>query len=428
MSSEESSSASVDPSDTLPASAQRDRVGFAAYRDLPRTAGWAYLAATSLGRLPLSMVPLAILTLASAATGSIAVGGIAAAAAAVGEAAGAPLAGAITDRRGQRPVLLIGVVLHVAALLAFCAAAGSAPDTLTVLLAALAGLALPQVGPLSRARWLVIAPRHQHVAFAFEGVVDEVVYIVGPALVGLIAVTTGAASAVVASGALVAVFVTWFAVHPSHRLVPRRRARARSGRFEGAPASAARARLLIGVAFAGALAMGIFFGGSQTGLTSFADEQGISGAGPLLYAVMAVGSAVTTLAMVAVPARIGPWIRWTVAGAGLTAGSLLLLFAEHTGTVVVAGLVAGAFQGPLLLTMFSVSGSVTEEGRGGIVMTFTASGIVLGLAVGTTVAGLLAERFGSGGAFAVVVAVAAVQLLLGAGMQLATAQRRASRA
>ena len=42
-------------------------VGIRSYRALPRIAGWDYLVATSLGRLPLSMVPLAVLTLVVAA-------------------------------------------------------------------------------------------------------------------------------------------------------------------------------------------------------------------------------------------------------------------------------------------------------------------------------------------------------------------------
>ncbi|MGB4777621.1 MFS transporter [Microbacterium sp.] len=409
---------------TVPAPAPAPATGLGGYRALPRTAGWSYLAATAFGRLPLSMVPLAILTLATLASGSIAVGGAAAAAAALGETVGAPLAGALADRYGQRPVLLAGVVLHLASLLGFCVAAGSAPDIVTVLLAGVAGFTLPQVGPLSRARWLVIAPEHRQVAFAFEGVVDEAVYIAGPALVGIVAVASGPVTAVVISVALVAVFVTWFAVHPSQRRMPRRARNAKRDTEVALPPLGRRARLLIAVAFTGTLAMGVFFGASQTGLTAFAEEVGIPGAGPLLYAVMAVGSAATTIAMVLVPARIGPWIRWLVSGVGMAGGALLMLTAHDTVTMIAASVVAGAFQGPLMLTVFGVSGSVAREGRGGVVMTLTASGVVLGLAVGSVIAALLAESFGSAGAFVVVLAVAVLQAVLGAVMQFATKRRR----
>lgn len=389
-----------------------DRVGFAAYRVLPRVAGWGYLAATSLGRLPLSMVPLAILTLASTATGSIAVGGLAASAAALGEAIGGPASGALADRIGQRPVLLVGVVLHLAVLLSFALSAGVTPDAATIVLAGLAGLSLPQVGALSRARWLSMAPAEVSTAFAFEGVVDEIVYIIGPALVGIVAVAISPQIALLTAGALVAVFVTQFAVHRSHRTVPRRAARDERDTRPGVSRST-RQGALIAVVFVGMLSMGVFFGSSQTGLTAFASEQGIPGAGALLYAAMAVGSAVTTLSMVLLPERIGTWTRWSLAGAGMTMGGMLMLFAPNVPLVVAASLIAGAFQGPLLLTVFGVAGSLAERGRAGILMTFTASGVVLGLGVGTALAGVLAEVFGAPGAFAAVVGASALLLVIG---------------
>ncbi len=366
----------------------------------------------------MSMVPLAILTLATTATGSIAIGGVAASAAALGEAVGGPTGGALADRWGQRSVLLAGVLLHVASLTGFALSAGRLADALTVGLAGLTGLTLPQVGALSRARWLAIAPGRISAAFAFEGVVDEVVYIIGPALVGLVAVGVSPLTATIGSGVLVAIFVTWFATHSSHRQVPRRRPGTRSS-SEPMPWPD---RALIGVAFVGMLLMGTFFGGCQTGLTDFARAAGIPSAGPLLYAAMAVGSAATTLAMVAVPDRVGPWSRWFLAGAGQTAGAVLMLFAPDVPMIVAAGLIAGMFQGPLLLTIFSVAGSVTRTGRSGITMTLTASGVVLGLATGAAVAGLLADRYGAPGAFAVVIAASAILTLLGGTMVVRSRQ------
>ncbi|MFT4212428.1 MAG: MFS transporter [Microbacterium sp.] len=403
------------------------RAGLSAYRALPRIAGWGYLVATSLGRLPMSMVPLAVLTLTTSATGSLAVGGFASAAAALGEAVGAPASGGLADRWGQRPVLLAGVVVHLAVLLVFTLGVGAIPDTATVALAGVAGLTLPQVGALSRARWLALAPDDTAAAFAFEGVVDEVVYIIGPALVGLLAVAFDPRVAMLIAGVLIAVFVTQFAVHRTHRAVPRRGRIAAGGLPDAVTPGTGRRTALIALTFTGMVSMGVFFGGSQTALTAFAAEMGVPDAGALLYAVMAVGSAATTLSMVLVPERIGPWTRWILAGIGMLCGAVLMTTAGGVLGVVLAGVVAGAFQGPLLLTIFRISGSIAEHGRGGITMTLTASGVVLGLALGAAIAGPLAEIRGSEGGFAVVIAATLVLLLLGVVAAAAGRVRRQAR-
>ena len=392
------------------------RSALAAYRVLPARAGWGYLIATSLGRLPLSMMPLAILTLATASTGSIALAGVAAAAAALGEAVGAPTSGALTDRFGQRPVLLTGVVLNVVFAVAFVATIAEAPDALIIALAGVTGLSLPQVGPLSRVRWMAMSRDDLSAAFAFEGVTDEVVYIVGPALVGILAVTVSPEVALLAAAGLIAVFVTQFALHPSARFTVRRDAAADASADTALPLSTTARRAIGALVLGGMLAMGTFFGASQAGLTSFALANGLGDSGSLLYAVMAVGSAATTVAMVALPDHIGFPTRWVIAGAGMALGAVGMMLAPNVWILLVWAIIAGAFQGPALLTIFSVAGSIAQPGRAGILMTLTGSGVVMGVAVGTSLGGALAAEGGSTAAFGLVVAAAAVLAALGIGV------------
>ncbi|GMM96515.1 MULTISPECIES: MFS transporter [Microbacterium] len=402
------------------------RSALAAYRTLPARAGWGYLIATSLGRLPLSMMPLAILTLVSASTGSIALAGAAAAAAAVGEAIGAPTGGALSDRFGQRPVLLTGVVLNVAFAVALVATIADAPDLVIVALAGATGLSLPQVGPLSRVRWMAMSGDDLSAAFAFEGVTDEVVYIIGPAVVGILAVTVSPEIALLSAAGLIAVFVTQFALHPTARFALRRpdAAPADAPETTRVPLPAWMRRSLGAVVLGGMLAMGTFFGASQAGLTSFALTNGLGDSGSLLYAVMAVGSAVTTVAMVAVPDRIGLATRWVLAGAGMALGAVGMMLAPNVVVLLVWAVLAGAFQGPALLTMFSVAGSIAQPGRAGILMTLTGSGVVLGVAIGTSAGGALAAGGGPAAAFALVATAAGVLALLGAVVGILIRPRR----
>src|SRR3546814_16746272 len=55
--------------------------------------------------------------------------------------------------------------------------------------AALAGATLPQLGACVRARWswVLEEPRQVQTAYAFESVVDEVVFVTGPTLVAFLA-------------------------------------------------------------------------------------------------------------------------------------------------------------------------------------------------------------------------------------------------
>ena len=89
---------------------------------------------------------------------------MAAGAVGIGSALGAPVFGALADRHGQRPVLLVAAVLNALAVMALIGTAwvpanGSFPAALVVA-AFLAGATCPQVGPLARVRWMALTSRN----------------------------------------------------------------------------------------------------------------------------------------------------------------------------------------------------------------------------------------------------------------------------
>jgi len=335
------------------------------------------------------------------------------------------VSGALADRRGQRPVLLAVAGLHVVALVALLVAAASADPVALVAAAAGVGLTVPQVGPMSRVRWMAMSPRHVRTAFAFEGTADEVGFALGPAVVGITATLVGGWAPVVVAAALVSVLVTAFALHPSVRAVPARstedRAREREVR-RAATAAGRRREPLVLVPLVGMLAIGTFFGGSNTALTASAADAGVPTAGGLLAAVMAVGSATTALAVVALPASLGPWRRWAGAAVVLVVGASLMLWAAPgIPLLVVTTVLAGFAVGPLLVTITDVAGRLAPEGGAGLALTLLTSGIVLGVALGSALAGLLAERSSTSAGFGVGVVAAVVLLLL---VLVAAATRR----
>ena len=74
------------------------------------------------------MLTVGALTLVTSATGSYALGGTAAGAVGIGSAIGAPVFGALADRHGQRPVLLVAAVLNALAVLALIGTAWAVPQ------------------------------------------------------------------------------------------------------------------------------------------------------------------------------------------------------------------------------------------------------------------------------------------------------------
>lgn len=390
------------------------------YSALPRLAGAWFLPVAFAARLPFTMLTIGTLLLVSTATGSVAAGSLAGAAAALGTAVGGPTQGALADRYGQRVVLLVCTPLATVALAGLVAVNlpdAVAPTGLTLLAAALTGASVPQVGPLARVRWIGLTrgrPRTLSAALSYESTADEVGFVLGPALVGVLATTASPAAAMLLAAALLAAGGTAFALHPTARAVrdvPARRDGAAPRTSDGRPGMLALARREA-VPLAGMLCMGVLFGGTQTAATAFTTEVGRAGLGGVLYAVLGVGSAVTALAVVALPARWSLGARWTWFAAGLTVSFATLVQLVTTGSlaVVVAGIaVAGLFVGPVMVTVFTVASERAPLERTAAAMTLVASANVVGVALGAALAGQ-AAGLGVAPAF-VVPAVAAAGLL-----------------
>jgi MFS family permease len=389
-------------------------------------------------RLPLAMLTVGTLTLVTSVTGSYAVGGTAAGAVGIGSAIGAPVLGALADRRGQRPVLLVAAVLNALAVLALLAvaygmpAAGAFPWTgafpWAVLTAGfISGASCPQVGPLARVRWMALTSRGSQAsnskdldtALSYESTADELTFVLGPALVGILASLVAPWLPLALAAALTITLVPAFAVHRTHRAVPTRSA-ASPGRSAARKLSAAIALPVLAMA-----CMGMFFGATQTALSSFSAGFATSEIAGLLYAVMGLSSAAAALSVAYWPQRFTLSARWLLSAALMAALALLLMVPQSAGSMVLVLLVLGIPVGPAMVTVFAVGGLLAPAGRLGTVMTALASGIVAGTAVGAAAAGQLAEVHGHSAAFAVPVAAATVLVLLGAAAAVVFGRRRA---
>lgn len=399
----------------------------ASYRRLLTLAGTTYVLVAFVGRLPLAMSQLGTLLLVATATGSYGLGGLSAGALAVANAVGAPVAGSLADRVGQRPVVLVQSLAGASALAALVAVVHAGADApLVVLSAGLAGLLLPQVGPLARARWRPLTGgtgadqrRLVDAAFSYEGAADEASFAIGPALVGLSVAVVSPAGALLLAAALLATFGTAFALDPSARLSP-------------AASVTSGARRMVTAAFvvlvAAQVTIGMLFGATQTGATVLATEAGRPGAAGLVHATLGVGSALAGLATAYLPERIGHERRAVVAASALLVLSLpLLAVSSLTGAAAVV-LVLGVAVAPYMIAVFSLAERVVPPARVGAAMTMLASATGLGYALGSSLAGRLADGSGATAAFSVTVAATVAAVLVTSTQQgrLRRATREAS--
>ena len=426
---------------------------------LPQLAGRSFIPLGLFARLPLAMLTVGTLTLVTSNSGSYALGGTAAGAVGIGSALGAPVLGTLADRRGQRPVLLFAAALNMAAVVALILAAavlGTDGSFAAGVLAAafLSGASCPQVGPLARVRWMALTSqgsalanrRDLDTALSYESTADEITFVLGPALVGILASLLAPWLPLALAAAMTITLVPAFAAHRTHRAVPvTRRPAVSAGQHATLPAgqpaalppgqpaalpagqTGARRRLPASVAVpvVAMVCMGTFFGSAQAALSSFSAHYASSEIAGLLYAVMGLSSAAAALSVAYWPQRFSLSWRWVLSAALMAALAVLLLVPASLGSMVLVLLILGIPVGPVMVTVFAVGGVVAPAGRLGTVMTALASGIVAGTAIGSAVGGSLAQDHGYGAAFLVPACAAAALALLGAAAAVVLRRRRA---
>ena len=150
--------------------------------DVPRT----FLSAL-VARSAYALVILPLFFAVQETSGSVASAGIAVAAFGATASFLAPVRAALIDRHSRSLVLLVLALGFGGFIIALAAGAlMSWPAAFMVILAALAGSVAPPVGPSMRVAWAELAPQPALLrkALSFDSVVEELLWLVGPAVAG----------------------------------------------------------------------------------------------------------------------------------------------------------------------------------------------------------------------------------------------------
>ncbi|HWT32750.1 MAG TPA: MFS transporter [Microbacterium sp.] len=392
---------------------------------LIQATGFSYFPIAFIARLPFAMMVVGVLTLVVSARGDVALGGLEAAVVGLGTAIFGPLIGAAADRWGQRPAVLLAGIVNSLALLAMAWVVFSPlPDAALLAVAFVIGATAPQVSPMSRSRLVGIIARALPVerrsrvlngTMSYESTADELVFVFGPFIVGLLATTMDPAAPVVGAAVLTFVFASAFALHPTGRTP---RARHRHEAEVQAPASELLRAPLV-VTLIGILGMGLFFGAILTAFTAFMAAQGGAAQAGLYYGIMGVGSAILALGVAWFSPTFTLPARWLSFAAVLMLGTALLPVAGGLGGAALVAMsvvlfVLGCGVGPTLVTQYSIAAMHSPVGRSATVMTMMGSSVVVGQAAASAIVGIIAEDAGAQAALWAPVVAALV--VLGAGV------------
>ncbi len=242
-------------------------------------------------------------------------------------------------------------------------------------------------------------------AFSYEGAADEASFVLGPAMIGVLAIIAEPAGALLAAAVVLAVFGSWFAVHWTSELVAKRSTTGGSG-------SAPLWSIAFAVLVVAQLCIGTIFGSVQTGTAVLARADGHPGVAGLIHAVLGIGSVTAGLAITALPERVLYATRMLVAAVGLLVLSAPLLLVDSIGSLIFVIALLGFAVAPYMISNFALAGILVPVHRVGTAMTLLAGATGIGYALGASVAGRLADEGGHTPAFAVTVGAAGVAVLL----------------
>jgi len=370
-------------------------------------AGW-------LARVPMSTVGLGSVLLVAGETGSYGLAGAVAGTLSLAFAVGSPQWARGMDRLGQGRVLVWASIAYLVLGLSFASAVVlDAPRWSWFVLAALAGACGANVGAAVRARWshALDDADDRQTAFAFESVVDEVVFVVGPPSITFLAALVAPPAGFVV-GLLVGVSGAFWLARQEATQPPV--AETAPGERRSRTSVLSPTLVVVATAY---LAVGTVFGAMDVVVVGFAEVQGAPVLAGVALAAYAGGSLVSGLAygVVRLPGTLVTRFVACAVFFGVAAQGLLLV--GSLPWLVAAAFLAGLAIAPVLVAGMSLVESRVDRRALNEGLTWTSTGLTLGVTGGAALAGAAVDAWGAQDAFlvpALGAAAAGVLALVGA--------------
>lgn len=357
-----------------------------------RTFAFAFL-----GRLSYGTVLLSLTLALTASTGSYAQAGGLLALLGLTVSAVSPVRAALIDRHGPRralPPMAAAYALVLAALAVLTSRPG-APVPLLTVLAVAAGATAPPVGVVMRTLWSALLPDGPLLrrAYSLDTVSEELVFLTGPLLAGLLAAVAAPSLGVALGAVLIAGGTAGMVASPAAALPRTHHHAARERVFPAAPAIAA-------------VATGVVLGSTGLLAVAFTQRHHQPAAVAWVEAAIAAGSTLGGLAYGALsrsePGRARLAALACPLGLGLAAAGL----APSVAVLAAAAFAAGLFVGPTLTTAYLLADADAPPGARTRAVAWVNTALNLGAAGGTAATGAALEALPLPACYAVAAAPA----------------------
>lgn len=361
-----------------------------------RDARWPLLT-SMIARLTPGMMILALVLLLRAYDYSYAVAGLVSAAHQLGVGVASPIQGGLVDRYGQARVLLPDALGYLGGTVWLATAASQGTEVAVLVVAGLCtGALFPPVTASSRVLLSRLFPTGQlrETAFALASVAVELGFVLGPLLAVWIAQVGSPAWSVILAGLFAAVGSAGYASTQAARAAPRRDGRRPRGGALRAPGVRV---ITLALAFAA-----VAFGVLDIAVPAVAELAGDRSDAGRLIATLAAGSLLSGLVYGgrAWPGTLPGRLRTFVTTLALTLA--LLPATVATPWLFGVGLfLVGVSLAPTTICAFQLLDDLAIRGTQTEAQSWLQSAVVLGVALGSSVAGFAIEGSGPSLAFAV---------------------------
>ncbi len=375
-----------------------------AYRDILTIPGaLRFSAAGLLARSGGAMMGLGLVLMVSALYGSYGLAGALAASNAVAWAGGTAVLSNLVDRYGQRRVMYPATVVSASVLaLVVALAVLQVPAWALFPPVILSGATAGAPGALVRARWNHVTsnPQQLHTAFSLESTLDEITFVVGPVVATALSIgvhpAAGLAAPVVLALVGAKLFYSQRATEPPVPQRPREGGGEVSRRFillTPGLASVVAVNLLIGCVF----------GAIDLSVVASTTEWGVRASAGTVLAVFSFASGVAGFVYGARTWHSPVRQRFLIGVVAMFLSTLGLLLAGSPLVLAGVGILIGATIAPTLINGNTLVGRLVPRERLTEGLSWMGTGLGIGVAIGSSIAGPVIDARGYAAGFAVVV-------------------------